>query len=64
MDGVMVVLLFQVGKIIESIATNKSKNAVMTAIDSRPEIAHLIAGDEIYDVNPDDLAVNNLILIT
>lgn len=63
MDGVMVVLLFQVGKIIESIATNKSKNAVMTAIDSRPEIAHLIAGDEIYDVNPDDLAVNNLILI-
>lgn len=63
MDGVMVVLLFQVGKIIESIATNKSKNAVMTAIDSRAEVAHLIQKDEIYDVSPEDLNVGNLIIV-
>ena len=63
MDGVMVVLLFQVGKIIESIATNKSKNAVMTAIDSRAEVAHLISGDDIFDVDPEDLKVNQEILV-
>lgn len=63
MDGAMVVLLFHIGKIIESIATNKSKNAVMSAIDSRVETAHLIQGEEIIDVDPVSLKMNDLIVV-
>ena len=63
MDGAMVVLLFHIGKIIESIATNKSKNAVMSAIDSRVEVAHLVSGEELIDIDPTMLKKFDLIVV-
>ena len=37
MDAVLVVVLFQVGHVIETVATNKSKAAVMKAVELRVE---------------------------
>ena len=43
----MVVILFQIGRIIESVATNKSKNAVMKAVELRVDTANLITDNGI-----------------
>ena len=63
MDGAMVILLYQIGKIIEGIAINKSKNAIMSAIDLRVEVAHLISGTQIKDVTPAELKVGDEIIV-
>lgn len=64
MEGLMVVTLFQVGRIIEGIATNKSKEAVNKAVNLRVEVANKLDGDKIEKVSPESLLVNDLIIVT
>ena len=64
MEGLMVVTLFQVGKLIEGIATNKSKEAVMKAVNLRVDIAHLKVGSEIKTVDPESLKIGDTIVVT
>ena len=64
MEALMVVTLYQVGKIIEGIATNKSKEAVSRAVNLRIEHATLLEKDERKEVSPELLAVNDLIIVT
>lgn len=63
MEGIMVVTLFQIGRIVEGIATNKSKYAISTAVNLRVEVANLLQGEELVKVRPEDLKVNDLIVV-
>lgn len=63
-ESIIVVGLFQIGRVIESFATKKSRLAVMSAVNLRADTANLIEGDEIRKVKPEDLAVNDIILIS
>lgn len=62
-ESVMVVLLFQIGRIIESIATNKSKSAIMSAVSLRIDYANLVQNGEIKKVKPENLAIDDEIII-
>lgn len=64
MEALMVVTLYQVGKIIEGIATNKSKEAVARAVNLRIEHAALLENGEIKEVAPEMLSVNDMIVVT
>ena len=64
MECLMVATLFQVGKIIEGIAANKSKDAIMTAMELRVETANKLDGDKVIKVDPEELKVNDLIIVT
>ena len=64
MDSLMVVALFQIGKMIESVATNKSKEAIRSAMDLRIEKANLLEGDKVREVSPEELRKGNLVLVT
>ena len=64
MDSLMVVALFQVGKMIESVATNKSKEAIKSAMDLRIEKANLLVDGNIKEVSPEELNINDLVLVT
>ena len=64
MEGTMVIGLFQVGEIIEKIATNRSKAAVMSAIQLRVEYANLLKDDEIIKVNPEQLEIGDIVTIS
>ena len=64
MECLMVATLFQVGKIIEGIAANKSKDAIMTAMELRVETANKIVDDKVIKVDPEELKVNDLIIVT
>ena len=64
MEALMVVTLYQVGKIIEGIATNKSKEAVARAVNLRIEHAAKLVNGEIQEVSPDMLNVNDVVVVT
>lgn len=62
-EGAMVVILYQIGELIEAIATGKSKAAISKAIDLRADTANLICDDKIVQVKPEDLKVGDKILV-
>ncbi len=62
-EGVLVIILSQIGEIFESVATNKSRNAIQKAVDLRADKANLINGDNINVVHPSELAIGDHILI-
>lgn len=62
-EAIIVVGLFQIGRVVEAIATKKSRFAVMSAINLRAEYANKIEGDEINQVKPEDLKIGDTILI-
>lgn len=64
MEAVMVIALFQIGQIIESVATNKSKAAVLSAVELRVDIASLITPDGVKLVKPEELMLNDKIIVT
>ena len=63
MDGVMVIVLYQVGELFEHIATGKSKNAISNAIDLRADTANLITDNKVVEVKPETLKVGDKILV-
>ena len=64
MEGMMVVGLFQVGQIIERIATNRSKLAVMNAIQLRVEYANLLKDGEVRKVDPEQLEIGDNVVVS
>ena len=64
MEAMMVVGLFQVGQIIEKIATNRSKAAVMNAISLRVEYANLLKNGEVVKVDPEELHIGDNVVIS
>ena len=64
MEGMMVVGLFQVGQIVEKIATNRSKLAVMNAIQLRVEYANLLKDGEVRKVDPEELEIGDNVVIS
>ena len=63
MEAMMVVGLFQVGQIVERIATNRSKAAVMSAIQLRVEYANLVKDEQVIKVDPEELEINDIVAI-
>ena len=64
MESLMVIILYQVGKIIEGIATNKSKEAIMSAVSIRVETANRVNGEKIEVVTPEELKVNDVVIVS
>ena len=63
MEGMMVVGLFQVGQIVEKVATNRSKLAVMNAIQLRVEYANLEKNGQVIKVDPEELNIGDIVVI-
>ena len=63
MDALMVVILFQVGRIIEAVATNKSKAAVMSAVELRVDTANLLTDHGVVVIKPEELEIGQQIIV-
>lgn len=63
MDGVMVIILYQIGELFEHIATGKSKDAISNAIDLRADTANLITDNKVVEVKPETLKVGDKIIV-
>ena len=63
MEGMMVIGLFQIGQIVEKIATNRSKAAVMNAVQLRVEYANLLKNGEVIKVDPEELEIGDSVVV-
>lgn len=65
-EAVFVMLFFQVGELFEGYAEGKSRESIAHLMDIRPDVAHVEVRDErleVRDMNPDQVAVGNVIVI-
>ena len=64
MEAMMVVGLFQVGQIVEKVATNRSKLAVMNAVQLRVEYANVVRNNEVIKVDPEELNIGDRVVVS
>lgn len=63
MEGIMVITLYEIGKILEARAVNKTRKSISSLMDIKPEYANLKIGDEIKQVGPEKVEIGKIIVI-
>lgn len=63
-EGVIVMVLYQVGELFQDMAVDKSRDSITDLMDIRPDAADLvIEGGETRRVSPEEVAVGDTILV-
>lgn len=62
-EGVAVMLFYQVGEWFQSYAVNKSRRSIRELMDIRPDYANVKRNGELATVSPEEVAVDELIVI-
>lgn len=62
-EGVMVMLLYQVGELFQSYAVGKSRTSIYELMNIRPDYANLIVDEQVEIVDPDDVEVGSIIQV-
>lgn len=62
-EGVMVMLLYQVGELFQSYAVGKSRTSIYELMNIRPDYANLIIDGQVEIVDPDDVEVGSIIQV-
>lgn len=57
MEGIMVITLYEIGKILESKAVNKTRKSISALMNIKPEYANLKKEEDIIQVNPDEVKI-------
>lgn len=62
-EGLMVIILYEIGKLLENIAINNSRKSISDLMDIKPEYANLKENNDSQKVNPEEVKVNDIIII-
>ncbi|MDF3000348.1 MAG: heavy metal translocating P-type ATPase [Bacillota bacterium] len=62
-EGVAVMLFYQIGEYVQGIAVNRSRKSITELMDIRPDYANLKVGNDTKRVDPEEVAVGDLILV-
>lgn len=63
MEGIMVITLYEIGKILEAKAISKTRNSISSLMDIRPEYANIKDKEEIKKVSPEEVKIGDIIVI-
>ena len=63
MEALMVIALYSIGKILESLAVNKSKKSIEELTNLQPEFANLLVNGKEEKVSPDSVEVGSTIIV-
>ena len=63
MEGVMVIALYEIGKILEAKAVSKTRKSISDLMDIKPEYANLKKDNDTYKVNPEEVKVGDIIVV-
>ena len=63
LEGVFVMLFFQVGELFEHYAEDKTRDSISDLMDIRPDTANVERNGEIIVVNPATIAVGEVVLV-
>ncbi len=62
-EGLMVIILYEIGKILEEKAINKSRRSISELMNIKPEYANLKSKDGIQKVNPENVKIDDIVVI-
>lgn len=62
-EGLMVITLYEIGKMLEAIAVNNSRKQVASLMDIKPEYANVKYDSEIKVLNPEDVKIGDIIVV-
>ncbi|MEG2813520.1 MAG: heavy metal translocating P-type ATPase, partial [Oscillospiraceae bacterium] len=62
-EAVFVMLFYQVGELFQSYAVGKSRKSISSLMDIRPDYANVIHNGEIIQIDPETVAINDIIII-
>ena len=62
-EGLMVIILYEIGKILEEKAINNTRKSISDLMDIRPEYANLKHENHEHKVNPETVNVGDIIVI-
>ena len=62
-EGFMVIVLYEIGKILEAKAVNKTRKSITDLMDIKPEYANLKINSEIKTVSPEEVRLGDILLI-
>ena len=63
MEGVMVITLYEIGKILESKAIGKTRKSISNLINIKPEYANLKVDEDFNKVSPKEVKVGDIIIV-
>ncbi len=62
-EGVAVMLFYQIGELFQSLAVDRSRQSIAELMDIRPDYANVQRGDMLEKVYPDEVKINDVIVI-
>lgn len=62
-EGLMVIVLYEIGKILEAKAINKTRKSITQLMDIKPEYANLKNGDKYEKVSPEQVKIGDIIIV-
>lgn len=63
MEGLMVITLYEIGKILEDKAINKTRRSISDLMDIKPEYANIKENNVIKKVSPDEAKIGDIVII-
>ena len=63
MEGLMVIILYEIGKILEEKAVNKTRKSISDLMDIKPEYANLKTASGTHEVAPEDVKIGDIVII-
>lgn len=63
MEGIMVITLYEIGKILEARAVNKTRKSISSLMDIKPEYANIKIGEDIKQVSPEDVKIGDIVIV-
>ena len=62
-EGIMVIVLYEIGKILEARAVNKTRKSIIDLMDIEPEYANLKLEHDIKKVSPEEVKIGDTIIV-
>ena len=62
-EGLMVITLYEIGKILESKAVNRTRKSISELMNIKPEFANLKKGNEHKKVSPEEVEIGDIIVV-
>lgn len=63
LEGIAVMLFFQVGELFQSYAVSKSRKSISELMDIRPDYANVIRNGELLQVDPEEVQINEIVVV-
>lgn len=62
-EAVAVMLFYEVGEFLQDKAVNKSRKSITALMNIRPDYANLVRGEDIEVVSPEDINIDDIIMV-